>query len=214
LGSTPETKHPSKPVQCFGKEASARAEALPTGRKVWIQYDTSQDHRDRYSRDLVYRWLDDHTMFNEVMVREGFAHEYTYDLAYRLPGAVPHGPARGAGSRARVLESADVLGEHRATGGLTGYRSDRRHSGLTREAVPVHLDSIMYTTVILIRQDAKSLIDAPEHGGGRTYTRIPTERCRSAEFDRCRTGSPAVHGWLLGRCSPFAWIRPGPQIDR
>jgi micrococcal nuclease len=80
---TPETKYPSKPVQCFGKEASARAEALLTGRKVWIQYDTSQDHRDRYGRDLVYLWLDGHTLFNEVMVREGFAHEFTYDRAYR-----------------------------------------------------------------------------------------------------------------------------------
>jgi micrococcal nuclease len=80
---TPETKHPSKPVQCFGQEASARAKALLTGRKVWIQYDTSQAHRDRYGRDLVYVWLDGDTMFNEVMVREGFAHEYTYELAYR-----------------------------------------------------------------------------------------------------------------------------------
>jgi micrococcal nuclease len=31
---TPETKHPIKPVQCFGKEASARANALLTGHKV------------------------------------------------------------------------------------------------------------------------------------------------------------------------------------
>jgi micrococcal nuclease len=80
---TPETKDPRKPVQCFGQEASARAETLLTGRKVWIEYDTSQDRRDRYGRDLVYVWLDDHTMFNEVMVRDGFAHEYTYDRPYR-----------------------------------------------------------------------------------------------------------------------------------
>ena len=83
---TPETKHPSKPVQCFGQEASSRAKALLTNHKVWIQYDTSQAHRDRYGRDLVYAWLDDRTMLNEVMVREGFAHEYTYDLAYRYQG--------------------------------------------------------------------------------------------------------------------------------
>jgi len=80
---TPETKDPRRPVQCFGKEASARAKALLTGRKVWIQYDTSQAHRDRYGRDLVYVWLDGHKMLNEDMVREGFAHEYTYDRAYR-----------------------------------------------------------------------------------------------------------------------------------
>jgi micrococcal nuclease len=80
---TPETKHPSKPVECFGPQASARAEQLLTGRSVWIQYDATQSRRDVYGRDLVYVWLDAHTMFNEVMVRTGYAHEYTYDKPYR-----------------------------------------------------------------------------------------------------------------------------------
>jgi micrococcal nuclease len=79
---TPETKHPSKPVECFGPQASARAEQLLTGKSVWIQYDATQSRRDVYGRDLVYIWLDAHTMFNEVMVRTGFAHEYTYDKPY------------------------------------------------------------------------------------------------------------------------------------
>jgi endonuclease YncB( thermonuclease family) len=80
---TPETKHPSKPVQCFGEQASARAEQLLTGKTVWIEYDASQSRRDVYGRDLVYVWMDSHTMFNEVMVAEGYAHEYTYDQPYR-----------------------------------------------------------------------------------------------------------------------------------
>jgi micrococcal nuclease len=80
---TPETKHPSKPVQCFGPQASARAEQLLAGRSVWIQYDSTQSRRDIYGRDLVYVWLDAHTMFNEVMVSSGYAHEYTYDRPYR-----------------------------------------------------------------------------------------------------------------------------------
>ncbi len=80
---TPETKDPRKPVQCFGEQASARAAQLLTGRSVWLEYDSTQDRRDRYGRDLVYVWLDAHTMFNELMVREGYAHEYTYDLPYR-----------------------------------------------------------------------------------------------------------------------------------
>ena len=80
---TPETKDPRKPVQCFGEQASARAAQLLTGRSVWLEYDPTQDRRDRYGRSLVYVWLDDHTMFNELMVREGYAHEYTYELPYR-----------------------------------------------------------------------------------------------------------------------------------
>jgi micrococcal nuclease len=80
---TPETKDPRKPVQCFGKQASAEAETLLADRRVWIEYDSSQDHRDVYGRDLVYVWLDSHRMFNQVMVAEGYAHEYTYDRPYR-----------------------------------------------------------------------------------------------------------------------------------
>ncbi len=79
---TPETKDPDEPVECFGPQASARAEQLLTGRSVWIQYDPTQNRRDIYGRDLVYVWLDEHTMFNEVMVRTGYAHEYTYDKPY------------------------------------------------------------------------------------------------------------------------------------
>ncbi len=80
---TPETRDPRKPVQCFGPQASARAHQLLDGRSVWIQYDSSQDRRDVYGRALVYVWLDSQTMFNEVMVAEGYAHEYTYDQPYR-----------------------------------------------------------------------------------------------------------------------------------
>ena len=37
---TPETKHPSKPVQCFGTEASAKtAELLPPGTRVELESD-------------------------------------------------------------------------------------------------------------------------------------------------------------------------------
>ncbi len=79
---TPETKDPDKPVECFGPQASARAEQLLTGRSVWIQYDATQNRRDIYGRDLVYVWLDAHTMFNEVMVSTGYAHEYTYKRPY------------------------------------------------------------------------------------------------------------------------------------
>lgn len=36
---TPETKHPSKPVECFGREASERASALMQGQVVLLEAD-------------------------------------------------------------------------------------------------------------------------------------------------------------------------------
>lgn len=80
---TPETRDPRKPVQCFGREATARAEALLGGREVWLSFDPTQDRIDRYDRLLAYVWLPDGDLFEWVMVADGYAHEYTYDLPYR-----------------------------------------------------------------------------------------------------------------------------------
>jgi micrococcal nuclease len=80
---TPETKDPRKPVQCFGREASARASQLLSGQRVWISTDPTQGTTDKYGRSLAYVWLPDGRLYNWVMVAEGYAHEYTYDLPYR-----------------------------------------------------------------------------------------------------------------------------------
>ncbi|MGZ4666550.1 MAG: thermonuclease family protein [Frankiaceae bacterium] len=82
---TPETRDPRKPVQCFGREASAEAHRLLDGRQVRLETDPSQDRYDKYGRLLAYVWLpgDPPVLFNELMIRLGYAHEYTYDLPYR-----------------------------------------------------------------------------------------------------------------------------------
>lgn len=80
---TPETVHPGKPVQCYGPEASRRAEELMGGKTVGIEYDDSQGRLDRYGRTLAFIWLPDGRLYTEVMLEEGFAEEYTYDGAYK-----------------------------------------------------------------------------------------------------------------------------------
>jgi micrococcal nuclease len=80
---TPETVAPNEPVACFGPEASARAEQLLSGTDVYLELDPSQGELDRYGRTLAYVWMPDGVMFNELMIREGFAVEYTYDDPYR-----------------------------------------------------------------------------------------------------------------------------------
>ena len=45
--------------------------------------DASQDSRDKYDRLLRYVYLEDGTSFNEHMIAEGYAHEYTYGLPYK-----------------------------------------------------------------------------------------------------------------------------------
>ncbi len=79
---TPETKDPRKPVQCFGAEASAKATELLAGRKVRLEADSSQGDRDKYGRLLRYVWREDGLFFNDWMIRNGYAFEYTYNKPY------------------------------------------------------------------------------------------------------------------------------------
>ena len=51
---TPETKHPTKPVQYFGREASAFTKAALAGKTVLLQKDRTGDTVDRYGRWLRY----------------------------------------------------------------------------------------------------------------------------------------------------------------
>ena len=80
---TPETRDPSQPVQCFGPEASARAKRLlPTGRRVRLVTDETQDTRDRYGRLLAYVYTPGTSgptgSVNHRMVRGGYAKVYVY----------------------------------------------------------------------------------------------------------------------------------------
>ncbi len=80
---TPETVDPRKPVQCFGKEASAKAKVLLLGKSVVLTGDPTQGERDKYGRLLRYVTLPDGRSFNELMIKEGYAFEYTYNIPYK-----------------------------------------------------------------------------------------------------------------------------------
>ena len=79
---TPETVHPSKPVECMGIEASNKTKELLLDQTVSFKNDETQDTRDRFNRLLGYLFLPDGSNYGEVMIRSGFAIEYTYSNAY------------------------------------------------------------------------------------------------------------------------------------
>ena len=64
---TPETVHPKKGVQPYGKEASNFTKQSLTGRRVWLEYDSSP--LDRYERHLAYIWLEKPAKINESSIR-------------------------------------------------------------------------------------------------------------------------------------------------
>lgn len=76
---TPEVVDPRRPVQCFGQEASQKAKDILLNQRVRLVADATQSERDKYGRLLRYVFLEDGTSFNQLMIEEGYAHEYTYD---------------------------------------------------------------------------------------------------------------------------------------
>jgi micrococcal nuclease len=75
---TPETKDPRKPVQCFGKEASTYTKRMLENTIVRLEVDPTQDATDMYGRWLRYVFLPDGTNFNEQLIAQGYAYEYTF----------------------------------------------------------------------------------------------------------------------------------------
>lgn len=90
---TPETRHPSQPVQCFGPEASQRVRRiLPLGQQVRLQTDSTQDRRDRYGRLLAYVYKPSRSgplgSVNYSLVATGYAKVYIYQgIPFRFASA-------------------------------------------------------------------------------------------------------------------------------
>lgn len=77
---TPETKHPQKPVEYFGREATAFTKKMVEGKRVRLEFDQANsqiNHKDRYKRTLAYVFLEDGTFLNAEIVKQGYGHAYT-----------------------------------------------------------------------------------------------------------------------------------------
>ena len=72
---TPETKHPKKPVERFGKEAYLFTKKMVEGKEVRLEYDWPR--RDKYKRLLAYVYLMDGTFLNAEIVKQGYGFAYT-----------------------------------------------------------------------------------------------------------------------------------------
>lgn len=72
---TPETVHPNKPVEYFGKEASQFTKSLVEGKQVRLEYDW--ERKDKYGRTLAYVYLEDGAFLNAEIIRQGYGHAYT-----------------------------------------------------------------------------------------------------------------------------------------
>lgn len=70
---TPETKHPTKGEEAWGKEASNfTCNQLKTANKIELEYDANSNQLDKYERHLVWVWVDDELLQN-LIIKNGLA---------------------------------------------------------------------------------------------------------------------------------------------
>lgn len=79
---TPETVHPSKPVGCYGPEASAFAKTMLEGKTVRVETDPTQGVKDKYGRSLGYVFVGA-INYGQYAIGQGMAEEFTYSKPYR-----------------------------------------------------------------------------------------------------------------------------------
>jgi len=93
---TPETVHPRKPVEYYGKEASNFTKRMVEGKKVRLEYDWQR--KDKYNRTLAYVYVMTNDvrdmpefksrasielMLNAELIKQGYGHAYTkYPFKY------------------------------------------------------------------------------------------------------------------------------------
>ena len=72
---TPETVHPQKPVEYFGKKASEFTKKRLLHKTVYLAFDWNL--RGKYGRLLAYIYLADGTCHNAEIIKQGYGHAYT-----------------------------------------------------------------------------------------------------------------------------------------
>lgn len=70
---TPETKHPQKGEEPWGKEASNfTCDSLKRAKKIELEYDSNSEKVDKYDRHLVWVFVDDELLQDHI-IKQGYA---------------------------------------------------------------------------------------------------------------------------------------------
>lgn len=80
---TPEVDPNRGGPECYGNEASGYLRQLLEDSSVTLESDPSQTDTDTYGRLLRFVFTSDGTNINKLMIENGYAKEFTYDVPYR-----------------------------------------------------------------------------------------------------------------------------------
>lgn len=139
---TPETVHPQKPVEAYGKEATYFLKNLLLGEAVYLRFDVQKT--DKYGRTLAYLYRAPDGLFvNLEIVRQGYGKAYTvfpfkHKALFQHYGALAQKAGRGLWSKGQLNEEPHTKTVYITRTGAKYHRSNCRY--LKYSKIPVSLE--------------------------------------------------------------------------
>ena len=143
---TPETVHPSLGEQPYGKEGSNYTkEKLQNANKIELEYDSNSSKTDKYGRHLVWIWVDD-SLLQEELIREGLAQTYmlqdNYTYAWILQEKQEEAKQEKVGIWSDTIES-----------NINVINNNETKNNLDNEVIGIVILGVILLIVILIGKD-------------------------------------------------------------
>lgn len=111
---TPESVHPTKAVEAYGKDASEyTCKMLTNAEKIELEYDPKSDEKDKYGRVLAWIYVDDELLQNNL-IKVGYAKvaylygDYLYTTMLKTSEKEAKDSKLGIWSDEEVTEVVDV----------------------------------------------------------------------------------------------------------
>ncbi len=139
---TPETVHPQKPVEAFGKEATYFLKNLLLGESIYLRFDVQRT--DKYGRMLAYLYRAPDGLFvNLEIVRQGYGKVYTvfpfrHKALFQHYGGQAQKAGRGLWSKVQLNETPRTKTVYITRTGAKYHRGNCRY--LKYSKIPISLE--------------------------------------------------------------------------
>jgi len=148
---TPETVHPTDPVECFGDAASRFTEGALESKQIRLEFDV--ERKDQYGRTLAYVWLGPQ-LLNRTLVRRGYATVATFPPNVRYVDAFLAAERKARAGAAGLWGACLDEGEGEEPD--DGRRCDPSYAGVCIPAPPPDLDcaDVPFDRFLVVGADA------------------------------------------------------------
>lgn len=139
---TPETKHPKKGVEPYGKEASDyTCNRVKNAKKLELEYDKGSSKTDKYERALAWVFTDD-SLLQKELIQKGYAKvAYLYDK-YMYTEELQKEEEKAKESKLGVWSLDDKETETDKTSEITDNKDTNEEKTFLEELLDKILDSL------------------------------------------------------------------------